>query len=154
MWVVNIMPQLPCPRACHDALKKEKKNFGPILPSPYPNYYTNIQNVKNIILLWNSFNQMSSNSEILTIRHLRVIPRLEVLLLTSQKLCQWHWQISGTHSKIPPRLTDYIDHCGIFWSLVSYLISFFRYEDCKNTVDYPDGPEPAVGDFQMEYSSD
>jgi len=43
--------------------------------------------------------------------------------------------------------------CGVSWPLVSYSISYFSYEDCKNTEEDPDNPEPAnEGDTQMEYS--
>lgn len=161
-WVVNITPQLPCPRASLDVLKRKR----PLPPAgtwaPTCQAHTLItvptSRIWRILFFYEiqqtSFNQTSRNLEILIIRHLRVIPSLEVLLFTSQKLCDRHWQISGTHSKRPPRLTNYINHCGIFWSLVSYTISFFGFEDCKNTVHYPDGPEPADGDFQIEYYSD
>lgn len=155
------MPQLPCPRARLDVLKKKKSLAPARTQTPTCQAHTLItiptSRMWRILFFYdiqqNSFNQTSSDSEILIIRHLRVIPRLEVLLFTSEKLCQWHWQISGAHSKRPPRLIDYVNHCGIFWSLVSYSISFFGFEDCKNTVQYPDGPEPADGDFQIEYSS-
>ena len=124
-WMVNITPQLPCPRASLDVLKKKKPLSPAGTRAPTCQAHTLItmptSRIWRILLFYeiqqNSFNQTSRNLEILIIRHLRVIPSLEVLLFTSQKLCHWHWQISGTHSKRPPRLTNYINHCGIFWSL-------------------------------------
>jgi len=84
-WVVNLMPQPSCPRASLDVLKKKE----PLSPAQTqtPTCQAHTQITLPTFRMWrilfffeiqqNSFNKTSSNSEILIIRHLRVIPRLD-----------------------------------------------------------------------------
>lgn len=127
-WAVSITPQLPCPRASLDVLKKKKLLAPAWTRTPTCQAHTLItiptSRMWRILFFyeiqWNSCNQTSSNSEILIIRRLRVIPRVELLLFTSQKICRWHWQISGTHSKKASK-TDWL-HRPLWHLLIPCLI--------------------------------
>ena len=79
----------------------------------------------------NTFNVMSDNPAILTIKNLRrVVPRLEVLLFTSKNLHHWSRQISRTCSNRPPRVSIHQPLCCLL-PLVCYPVNIFSCEDSR-----------------------
>jgi hypothetical protein len=85
------MPQLPCPRASLDVLKKKNPLAPARTQTPTCQAHALITIPTSRMwriffyeVQWYSFNQTSSNSEILIIMHLKVIPKLEVLFLPTK----------------------------------------------------------------------
>jgi len=83
-----------------------------------------------------------------------IIPRLEVLLITRNKLHQWNRQIPWTCSNGLQECL-YIKCCGISRPNSPTSSTSLAVKSPENTEEYPDNSEPATaGDIQMEYSSD
>ena len=99
----------------------------------------------------NSCNPMRDNSEILLVQPLRVIPRPEVLLHC------WNRQIDLKDIQNDIRQCLYINHFGISWPTVSFLLhQVLQVWILRKTLkEHPEDPDPAdERNIQMEYCFD